>query len=125
MIRQSEFKKKYDPDAGKFLRKHIYGEGIRDKIRTLFGVKPLKKKTITPPPFTTSKKAGDKIAKFLSQENSRSKKKKTPPPPSKPNKKAGNEIAKLLSKNQASRRKPDRYDIALNLMSGRGKKKII
>ena len=124
MMRQSEFKKKYDPDAGKFLRKHIYGEGIRDKIRTLFGVKPLKKKTITPPPSITSKKAGDKIAKFLSQENSRSKKKKNvTPPPSKPNKKAGNEIAKLLSKNQASRRKPDRYDIALHLMSGRGKKK--
>ena len=26
-MRQSEFKKKYDPDTGKYTRKHIYGEG--------------------------------------------------------------------------------------------------
>ena len=126
MMRQSEFKKKYDPDAGKFVRKHIYGEGIRDKIRTLFGVKPLKKKSITPPPSSSSKKAGDKIAKFLSQENRRTEKKKITPPPSKPSKKAGDKIAKYLSQNnQSSRRKPDHNDIALHLMSGRGKKKLI
>ena len=126
-MRQSEFKKKYDPDTGKFQRKHIYGEGIRDKIRTLFGVKPIKKKSITPPPSSSSKKAGDKIAKFLSQENSKSEKKiKITPPPSKPSKKAGDKIAKYLSQNnQSSRRKPDRNDLALYLKTGRGKKKLI
>ena len=33
MMRQSEFKKKYDPDTGKYLRKHIYGEGIMDNSK--------------------------------------------------------------------------------------------
>ena len=125
MMRQSEFKKKYDPDTGRFQRKHIYGEGIRDKIRSLFGVKPIKKKSNTAPPSSSSKKAGDEIAKYLSQDNRRSRKKITPPP-SKKSKKAGDEIAKYLSQdNQPSRRKPDRNDIALHIMTGTGKKKLI
>ena len=75
MKRQSEFKKKYDPDTGKFLRKHIYGEGIRDKIRSLFGVKPIKTNLRSSPPPkpapppTSKKKVGDEIVKMLSQES--------------------------------------------------------
>ena len=74
MMRQSEFKKKYDPDTGKFSRKHIYGEGIMDSVKSFLGKKPTKKKvTFAPPPkpspVSTTKKAGDKIVKMLSTEN--------------------------------------------------------
>ena len=72
-MRQSEFKKKYDPDTGKFSRKHIYGEGIMDKAKSFLGKKPTKKKvTFAPPPKptpTATKKAGDKIVKMLSGKN--------------------------------------------------------
>ena len=77
-MRQSEFKKKYDPDTGKFSRKHIYGEGIMDTIKSFLRKKPTRKKaTFTPPPKptpTTNKKAGDKIVKMLSVENTPSRK---------------------------------------------------
>ena len=83
MMRQSEFKKKYDPDMGKFSRKHIYGEGIMDSVKSFLGKKPTKKKvkfTIPPPPKPTpasaTKNAGDKIVKLLSGESST----KTQPP---------------------------------------------
>ena len=51
-MRQSEFKKKYDPDTGKYLRKHIYGEGIMDTVKSFLGKKPTKKArfTASPPP---------------------------------------------------------------------------
>ena len=78
MMRQSEFKKKYDPDTGKFSRKHIYGEGIMDSVKSFLGKKPTKKKvTFAPPPKptpTASKKAGDKIVKMLSGKNPPSRK---------------------------------------------------
>ena len=78
MMRQSEFKKKYDPDTGKFSRKHIYGEGIMDTVKSFIGKKPTKKKvTFAPPPKPTStaiKKAGDKIVKMLSGEKPPSRK---------------------------------------------------
>ena len=77
-MRQSEFKKKYDPDKGKFLRKHIYGEGIMDSVKSFIGKKPTKKKvTFAPPPKpapTATKKAGDKIVKMLSGKNPPSRK---------------------------------------------------
>ena len=77
-MRQSEFKKKYDPDTGKFSRKHIYGEGIMDTVKSFLGKKPTRKKvTFAPPPKptpTTTKKAGDKIVKMLSGENTPSRK---------------------------------------------------
>ena len=71
MMRQSEFKKTYDPDTGKFLRKHIYGEGIMDTVKSFLGKKPTRKKvTFAPPPKPTpAKKAGDKIVKMLSGKN--------------------------------------------------------
>ena len=42
-MRQSEFKKKYDPDTGKYTRQHIYGQGISDRVRS-FGSKVFGKK---------------------------------------------------------------------------------
>ena len=73
-MRQSEFKKKYDPDTGKYTRKHIYGEGIMDSVKSFFGKKQTRKKVTfsTPPPKptpTATKKAGDKIVKMLSGKN--------------------------------------------------------
>ena len=80
MMRQSEFKKKYDFETQKFSRKHIYGEGIMDSVKSFLTKKPTKKKvTFTPPPKptpTATKKAGDKIVKMLSGKN---------PPSRKPN----------------------------------------
>ena len=78
-MRQSEFKKKYDPDTGKFSRKHIYGEGIMDTVKSFLGKKPTRKKvTFAPPPPkptpTATKKAGDKIVKMLSGEKPPSRK---------------------------------------------------
>ena len=77
MLRQSEFKKKYDPDTGKFSRKHIYGEGIMNTVKSLIK-KPTKKVKFAPPPKPTpasaNKKAGDKIVKMLSGENTPSRK---------------------------------------------------
>ena len=78
MMRQSEFKKKYDFETQKFSRKHIYGEGIMDSVKSFLTKKPTKKKvTFTPPPKptpTASKKAGDKIVKMLSGKNPPSRK---------------------------------------------------
>ena len=79
MMRQSEFKKKYDLDKGKFLRKHIYGEGLMDSVKSFLGRKPTRKKvTFAPPPkpipASSNKKAGDKIVKMLSGKNPPSRK---------------------------------------------------
>ena len=115
MMRQSEFKRKYDPDTGKYVKKHIYGEGIMDSVKSFFR-KPIPKKP--PPPKPTrkkvtfdsnpkEKKAGDKIVKLLSRENPPSTKKPPPPKPTRKKvtfdsnpkeKKAGDKIVKLLSR---------------------------
>ena len=46
MSRQSEFKKRFDPELGRYTRQHIYGEGITDVFKSvgskLFG-KTMKK----------------------------------------------------------------------------------
>ena len=34
MMRQSEFKKKYDPELGKYTKQHIYGEGVMDVFKS-------------------------------------------------------------------------------------------
>ena len=74
-MRQSEFKKKYDPERGKFSKKHIYGEGIMASVKSFFGKKPIKKVKFAPPPpkpkpvSGVNKNAGDKIVKLLSSEN--------------------------------------------------------
>ena len=82
-MRQSEFKKKYDPELGRYSKQHIYGEGVMDVFKSsgskLFG-KTMKKaaKTATTKAITTAvtktgehvgKKAGDKIIEILSKNN--------------------------------------------------------
>ena len=81
MMRQSEFKKKLDPELGRYTRQHIYGEGITDVLKSvgskLFG-KTMKKaakkgveKAVTSAATKTGehvgKKAGDKIVQMLSK----------------------------------------------------------
>ena len=83
MMRQSEFKKKYDPELGRYTKQHIYGEGVMDLFKSfgskLFG-KTMKKaaKTAATKAITTAatktgehvgKKAGDKIIEMLSKSN--------------------------------------------------------
>ena len=81
MSRQSEFKKKFDPETGKYIRQHIYGEGITDVFKTigskLLGktVKSAAKKGVEKALTTAAtktgehagKKAGDKIVQMLSK----------------------------------------------------------
>ena len=81
MMRKSEFKKKLDPELGRYTRQHIYGEGITDVFKSvgtkLFG-KTMKKaakkgveKAVTAAATKTGehvgKKAGDKIVQMLSK----------------------------------------------------------
>ena len=78
MMRQSEFKRKYDPEMRKYTKQHMYGEGIIDSVKSFFK-KPTPKSSMrklppTPPPppkkvTFVDKKAGDKIVKILSSEN--------------------------------------------------------
>ena len=82
MSRQSEFKKKFDPEMGKYTRQHIYGEGITDVFKSIgkkvFGktVKSAAKKGVEKALNTAAtktgehvgKKAGDKIVSLLSKE---------------------------------------------------------
>ena len=81
MMRQSEYKKKLDPELGSFTRQHIYGEGITDVFKSfgkkIFG-KTVKKaakkgveKAVTAAATKTGehvgKKADDKIVQLLSK----------------------------------------------------------
>ena len=88
MTRQSEYKKRFDPELGKFTIQHIYGEGgvegggIKDVFKSigskLFGktvksaAKKGAKKAVTAAATKTGeyagKKAGDKIVQLLSKE---------------------------------------------------------
>ena len=109
-MRQSDFKKIYDPELGRFTRQHIYGEGVMDVFKN-FGSKilgqTLKKaaKTAATKAVTTAatktgehvgKKAGDKIIQMLSKSNTPKKVTfdETVPNVMKP----GEEIIKILSK---------------------------
>ena len=77
MMRQSEFKMRFDPELGKYTRQHIYGEGMMDVFKSvgskLFGktVKSAAKKAVTAAATKTGehvgKKAGDKIVQMLSK----------------------------------------------------------
>ena len=81
MMRQSEFKMRFDPELGRYTRQHIYGEGMMDVFKSfgskLFG-KTMKKaakkgaeKALTAAATKTGehvgKKAGDKIVQMLSK----------------------------------------------------------
>ena len=79
MMRQSEFKKKYYPELGRYTRQHIYGEGVMDVFKSfgwkIFG-KTMKKAAKQQPLKQlqqrlqktcehVGKKAGDKIIEML------------------------------------------------------------
>ena len=87
MMRQSEFKRRYDPELGRYTRQHIYGEGMMDVFKSfgskLFG-KTMKKaakkgveKAVTAAATKTGehvgKKAGDKIVQMLSKSKNKPK----------------------------------------------------
>ena len=109
-MRQSDFKKEYDPELGRFTRQHIYGEGVMDVFKNIGSKvigKTLKKaaKTAASKAVSTAatktgehvgKKAGDKIIQMLSKSN---KPKKVRFDETLTNAvKPGEEIVKLLSK---------------------------
>ena len=109
-MRQSDFKKRYDPELGRFTRQHIYGEGVMDVFKNI-GSKilgqTLKKaaKTAATKAVTTAatktgehvgKKAGDKIIQMLSKSNTP--KKVTFDETVTKAIKPGEEIVKILSK---------------------------
>ena len=115
-MRQSDFKKKYDPELGRFTRQHIYGEGVMDVFKNIsskiFG-QTLKKaaKTAATKAVTTAatktgehvgKKAGDKIIQMLSKSSTPKKVRfdETVSTAVKP----GEEIVKILSKNNTPRK---------------------
>ena len=83
MMRQSEFKKKLDPELGRYTIQHIYGEGITDVFKS-FGKKIFRKtmkkaakkgatKAVTAAATKTGeyvgKRARDKIVQMLSKSN--------------------------------------------------------
>ena len=89
-MKQSEFKKRYDPELGRFTRQHIYEEGVIDVFKNIgskvFG-QTLKKaaktaatKAITSAATKTGEhvgeKAGDQIIEFLSRKKKTQKPKK-------------------------------------------------
>ena len=86
-MKQSEFKKRYDVKMGRYIKKHIYGEGVTDVFKAiggkLFGktveeaVKTATKKAVQKAATKTgeyaSEKAGDKIIQLLSKKNKNTK----------------------------------------------------
>ena len=81
MVRQSEFKPRFDPELGRYAMKHIHGEGIMDVFRSvgskLFGktakalakkgAKTAAEKAVTKTGEFAGNKAGDKIIQLLSK----------------------------------------------------------
>ena len=78
-MRQSEFKRKYDPEMGKYTKQHIWREGIMDSVKSFFKPTPKRKPPPPQPPKKETfadKKAGNKIVKILSCESPPTTKKK-------------------------------------------------
>ena len=110
-MRQTEFKTRYDVKTGRYVKKHIYGEGITDVFKTigrkLFGktmkeaaktaTKKAVQKAVTKTGEYAGEKAGDKIIQLLSKKN-----KKTPV--------AASPVAALPIENPQSRELSD-YEI--------------
>ena len=81
MMRQSEFKKKINPELGRYTKQHIYGEGFFNSLgKAIFGqtMKKAAKQGIEKAATTAAtktgehvgKKAGDKIVQMLSKGSS-------------------------------------------------------
>ena len=82
-MRQSEFKRRYDVKTGRYVKKHIYGEGVTDVFKTigrkLFGktmkeaaktaTKKAVQKVATKTGEYAGEKAGDKIIQLLNKKN--------------------------------------------------------
>ena len=83
-MKQSEFKRRYDPEMGRYVKKHIYGEGIISDVFKSIGKKVLGQtvneaaKTASKKPVQTAatksgefveQKVGDKIIQLLSKRN--------------------------------------------------------
>ena len=108
-MKQSEFKKRYDPELGRFTRQHIYGEGVMDVFKNIgakvFGQTLKKaaktaalkavKSAATKTGEHVGKKAGDKIISMLSK--SKTPKRVTFDEPITQAKNTGEDIAKILS----------------------------
>ena len=85
-MKQTEFKKRYDPELGRFTRQHIYGEGVMDEFKNIVPkvfaqmAKKAATKAITTAATKTGEhvgeKAGDKIFEFLSRKKKTQKPKK-------------------------------------------------
>ena len=87
-MKQSEFKKRYDVKTGRYVKKHIYGEGVVADVfkpigRKLFGktmkeaaktaTKTALQKAATKTGEYAGEKAGDKINQLLSKKNKNTK----------------------------------------------------
>ena len=68
-MRQSELKRKYDPELGRYVKKHIYGEGISDVMKSIGSrvlgktTKELAKKAATKAATKVAEKTGDYVGK--------------------------------------------------------------
>ena len=83
-MKQSEFKKRYDVKTGRYVKKHIYGEGVVTDVfktigRKLFGktvkeaAKTATQKTLQKAATKTGEYAGDKIIQLFSKKNKNTK----------------------------------------------------
>ena len=112
-MRQSDFKKRYDPELGRFTRQHIYGEGVMDIFKNIGSkvigqtFKKAAKTAATKAVTTTAtktgehvgEKAGAKIIKFLSKKKRNNTPKKVTFDETVSNTmKPGEEIFQILSK---------------------------
>lgn len=97
MSRQSEFKKKLDPELGRYTRQHIYGEGMMDVFKSvgkkIFGktMKKTAKKGVEKALTTAATKTGEHAGK-----------------------KAGDKIVQMLSKGTSSRKPPAKKVVTFN-----------
>ena len=73
-MRRPDFKKKYDPELGRFTRQHIYGEGVMDIFKNIgakiFGdtMKKAAKTATTKAITTAATKTGEHVGKEASDE---------------------------------------------------------
>ena len=87
-MKQSEFKKRYDVKTGRYVKKHIYGEGVVTDVFKTIGKKLFEKtmkkaaktatqkvlqKAATKTGEYASEKGGDKIIQLLSKKNKNTK----------------------------------------------------
>ena len=70
-MRQSEFKYKYDPELGRFMRQHIYSEGVMDGFKNIGAkvigqtLKKAPKTAATKAVTTAATKTGEHVGKKL------------------------------------------------------------